>query len=266
MRGMILFVSLLVAAPGHAQSDWNTILGRYQRSPTPRSARVSLQGLGTQALCSPLSERPDSVEIDASPQFTMQAWHGPTQSYLHAETPSAGPARFRLIEQWCIAGSNTPAELSLERDSVWVRVFYARGLTGARYHVGGMWAEPRADAHGFGTPAFRTRIADSMAVIQRQAAERYQRYEALADSAKRADSVATHTRLRRAGYTPATIRMILRGEIAIGWSRNAVLESWGEPSSVNRTITRAGTHEQWVYRDAYVYLDNGRVTAIQDSR
>lgn len=40
---------------------------------------------------------------------------------------------------------------------------------------------------------------------------------------------------------------------------------WGKPSKINRTITRNGTHEQWVYGDNnYLYLDNGIVTAIQN--
>mgnify|MGYP000682762693 CR=1 FL=1 len=33
---------------------------------------------------------------------------------------------------------------------------------------------------------------------------------------------------------------------------------------VNRTVTAAGTREQWVYGGAYVYLDSGRVTAWQN--
>ncbi|GMV29539.1 MAG: hypothetical protein AMXMBFR59_16640 [Rhodanobacteraceae bacterium] len=42
----------------------------------------------------------------------------------------------------------------------------------------------------------------------------------------------------------------------------------GEPEDVNTTTTARGTREQWVYsagkyEHAYLYLDNGIVTAIQ---
>lgn len=43
---------------------------------------------------------------------------------------------------------------------------------------------------------------------------------------------------------------------------------WGEPEDVNTTTTVRGTREQWVYsagkyERAYLYLENGIVTAIQ---
>ena len=41
--------------------------------------------------------------------------------------------------------------------------------------------------------------------------------------------------------------------------------SWGEPKKINKTTYEWGTSEQWVYSlDRYVYLENGRVTAIQE--
>lgn len=40
--------------------------------------------------------------------------------------------------------------------------------------------------------------------------------------------------------------------------------AWGEPRSVNRTTTARGEREQWVYSSGYLYLDNGRVVAIQE--
>lgn len=72
---------------------------------------------------------------------------------------------------------------------------------------------------------------------------------------------------------------------AFGWSREAwasidrqvvrpgmtdaqVTLSWGPPDKVNRTITAAGTSEQWIFRkrDAYLYFENHVLTTIQDSR
>ncbi|WP_405131382.1 hypothetical protein MHB43_03965 [Paenibacillus sp. FSL H8-0317] len=40
---------------------------------------------------------------------------------------------------------------------------------------------------------------------------------------------------------------------------------WGEPDSVNRTTTKYGVSEQWVYGNSrYVYLKDGIVTSIQE--
>lgn len=52
----------------------------------------------------------------------------------------------------------------------------------------------------------------------------------------------------------------------IGMTSNEVLNTyWGKPDKVNRTTTAYGTSEQWVYGiSKYVYLENGKVTAIQD--
>ncbi len=54
--------------------------------------------------------------------------------------------------------------------------------------------------------------------------------------------------------------------VEIGMSQQAVLESsWGKPESVNRTTTRSGSREQWVYGGRnYLYFENGVLTAIQN--
>ncbi|MGB6080263.1 MAG: hypothetical protein WBF99_12465 [Xanthobacteraceae bacterium] len=58
-----------------------------------------------------------------------------------------------------------------------------------------------------------------------------------------------------------------RGGIGIGMSAAQVRAScWGKPSRINETINAHGKHEQWVYGSSYVYLDNGVVTSIQQSR
>jgi hypothetical protein len=61
---------------------------------------------------------------------------------------------------------------------------------------------------------------------------------------------------------------ILDHRVAIGMPREAVLESWGRPSDINRTITESVTSEQWVYgtipNAKFVYLEDGLVTSLQD--
>lgn len=44
--------------------------------------------------------------------------------------------------------------------------------------------------------------------------------------------------------------------------------TWGDPSDINKTTTKYGVREQWVYRSSskakYIYLEDGLVTAIQE--
>ncbi len=57
--------------------------------------------------------------------------------------------------------------------------------------------------------------------------------------------------------------------VKIGMPKKRVIEAsnWGEPKSINETVTGSGTREQWVYGDGqYLYFTNGRVTAIQRSK
>lgn len=56
---------------------------------------------------------------------------------------------------------------------------------------------------------------------------------------------------------------ILLGQVAIGMSDDMCLLSWGEPNSINETITSGIKSEQWVYDGKYLYFDNGTLSTIQ---
>lgn len=56
---------------------------------------------------------------------------------------------------------------------------------------------------------------------------------------------------------------ILQGKVTIGMTKEMCTLSWGEPKSVNETITAGKKTEQWVYSDNYLYFDNGILTAMQ---
>lgn len=64
---------------------------------------------------------------------------------------------------------------------------------------------------------------------------------------------------------------ITENKIFIGMTRDEVMQSWGSPTKINKTINSSGTSEQWVYRrgnfgnDQYLYLDNGVVRSMQSS-
>lgn len=59
-------------------------------------------------------------------------------------------------------------------------------------------------------------------------------------------------------------KLVGEGQLEIGMTKQMCRDSWGEPESINRTSTRYGNHEQWVYTTIYVYFDNGKISAIQD--
>ena len=70
--------------------------------------------------------------------------------------------------------------------------------------------------------------------------------------------------------TPEKTQVIeAKDEPAIGMSPDEVRNStWGEPSDINKTTTKYGVREQWVYRSSvknkYIYFEDGLVTAIQE--
>lgn len=53
--------------------------------------------------------------------------------------------------------------------------------------------------------------------------------------------------------------------IQIGMTKEMVIDSWGQPDDINRTVGSWGTHEQWVYGvGQYLYFENGKLTSWQD--
>lgn len=66
---------------------------------------------------------------------------------------------------------------------------------------------------------------------------------------------------------PKEVRDMVRSKkIRIGLPTKLVRLSWGDPKRVNTTTTANGTREQWVYESSYVYFEDGKVTAISQSK
>lgn len=59
---------------------------------------------------------------------------------------------------------------------------------------------------------------------------------------------------------------ILNHQLWIGMSKKEAVASIGNPESVNSTTTADGTSDQWVYKNRYLYFDNGVLTTIQDNK
>jgi hypothetical protein len=59
---------------------------------------------------------------------------------------------------------------------------------------------------------------------------------------------------------------IANKEIAIGMTKEMVRASIGSPDKINSTRTATSTHEQWVYKNKYIYFDDGVLTTIQSGQ
>lgn len=65
-------------------------------------------------------------------------------------------------------------------------------------------------------------------------------------------------------YGVAVYNKLKQGKFWIGMDENMAIISLNFPDKINRTVTRYGVHEQWVYSDKYLYFENGILTAYQD--
>lgn len=52
----------------------------------------------------------------------------------------------------------------------------------------------------------------------------------------------------------------------IGMTKYQVAQEtkWGNPYDVNKTTTKSGRAEQWVYSKGYLYFENNKLVAIQE--
>lgn len=70
--------------------------------------------------------------------------------------------------------------------------------------------------------------------------------------------LATERACKAQGFT--------KGLVRIGMTSAQVIRcGWGQPEDINRTTSRHGTREQWVYGGGnYLYFENGRLETIQN--
>lgn len=57
---------------------------------------------------------------------------------------------------------------------------------------------------------------------------------------------------------------IINIKIWIGMTERMAIESIGSPDKVNRFTYTSGIHEQWVYKDKFLYFENGVLKSWQD--
>jgi len=62
------------------------------------------------------------------------------------------------------------------------------------------------------------------------------------------------------------MQSIIDHKIQIGMTSSMVLDSWGSPVNINKTVTISTISEQWVYTSDYLYFENGVLTSYQTHR
>ena len=69
---------------------------------------------------------------------------------------------------------------------------------------------------------------------------------------------------KRGSFSATDLRRIGERKIGLGMSEKALVCAWGEPDDSHRSVGSWGVHTQYIYPDAYVYTENGKVTSWQD--
>lgn len=140
-------------------------------------------------------------------------------------------------------------------------------------------AEKRAsDAH-WDSLVNANRVADSIALEERlvagkiAAAQRLRSQQLAAKAAVFTDSLSIAERRefivaegKKHGWPATKVRDVVKNKVWVGMTAYQARLSWGEPSSINTTLTASGNREQWVYGKDYLYVSGNRVRAIQTSR
>lgn len=52
----------------------------------------------------------------------------------------------------------------------------------------------------------------------------------------------------------------VRGPVSVGMSQAKARSAWGAPVKINRSNTSCCQIEQWLYREGYLYFENGKLT------
>ena len=98
--------------------------------------------------------------------------------------------------------------------------------------------------------------------LQQEAARREQARQQ--EAARREQ--ARLTSIRAKGWSKTVEDAVVQRKIFLGMTADQVREAWGPPQQINKTLTRYGEHEQWVYGlGQYLYFENGHLSSIQTS-
>ena len=201
---------------------------------------------------------------------TWQRWASDPNSFWGIFTAPDGPdtLRVRVVDMNCdhsIQASQTPS-LLLEHDSVFFSLS-TNYLVNSNDSYPGLGSDRFDRVYAFttlpdGTLEPAVFFRDQPVAIMGLAAGLRRGDEQIA-----AIAAADEAKVRAKRWPPEITKAVLAGEISVGMTAEMVRLSWGDPKSINTTVTAQGTSEQWVYGSThYAYLTNGIVTVIQTSQ
>lgn len=124
------------------------------------------------------------------------------------------------------------------------------------------WSQT-ADSTKYARCAGSTEMEKCRALVDSMAAETPEAKRARTEKLERERAAAAKAVAQQPlTYKPSAQRVL--SDPAVGMNEHDASNTmWGRPETINRTVTRNGTREQWVFGvGRYVYLENGRVTAV----
>lgn len=115
---------------------------------------------------------------------------------------------------------------------------------------------------------FRDGLEEERRQVQlRKTQESMDKAQSYIDSIKaKRDSVEQVLLKIKSTYSKTIQDRIDKNQYWIGMTKTMATLSLGNPSDINRTVTKFVIHEQWVYSDygLYLYFDDGILTSFQD--
>jgi hypothetical protein len=118
------------------------------------------------------------------------------------------------------------------------------------------------------------RVNDSLNIIQKQKIEKEnleKRKKDLLEQQKREEEQKIKNEQRKnlliSRFGREYGEVVFNRKIRIGMTEEMLIESWGKPQRINKTITKYGTRKQYVYGSSqYVYIgEDGTIETIQSS-
>lgn len=227
----------------------------------------------------PSTRRAQPVKFDSLAAFRSQLGHpelvGCSESIVAVDTVQRNGEAYRVAAIICGGGDTLVlrgreselhlAIVDLDRQVLTAQLAGVSGVVVVRRN-------PFGGAMTMLVPNAPEAQMQAWASAQRAMSDAIEKASAAKSEAERKQAAARERAERRKrysalGWSEATINSVLNGKISIGMTDAMVRASWGPPDRINRTINVSGVSEQWVYGNrTYVYMDNGRVSTIQDSR
>ena len=108
--------------------------------------------------------------------------------------------------------------------------------------------------------------AEAPMAVETQAGREANVLSATKNICKGAEARAKRIAKAHSDWKAPGVALVACHRYAIGMTEDMLVASLGNPSAINKTQTVDGSHEQWVYGDDYMYVDNGALTSFQTSR